>query len=269
MVLISDGEGVNATLHGMDVRGVDHLLAGQAHRGLLAGVLVDDARLLVAVQVEPAAHVVGLDEVLRHRRLADERLHAADHALAGDARLEEDVVQVELELLGPVARRDVDAHRLGEVVDAEHDVLHRRVLHQLGGDLERLGVLDDRLDGDAVVEPHEDGGEIADLGGAVGLARLGEHHHVEVIGQVADQREVLLVLLGAERVDAHRDLHFALRAAGWAARGAGVRGSSPSAGSRPRGRRGACARWCSSACFLKRCAACVEILVDARATART
>ncbi len=197
-------------LAGMDVRGVDHLLAGKPQGGLLAGVPVDDARLLVAVQVQPAAHVVGLDEVLRHGALADEGLHAADHALARDARLEEDVVQVELELLGPVARRDLDAHRLGEVVDAEHDVLHGRVLHELRGDLERLGVLDDRLDGDPVVQAHEHRGEVADLGGAVGLAGLGEHHGVEALRQVADQGEVLLVLLRAERVDAHGDLHLAL-----------------------------------------------------------
>jgi hypothetical protein len=32
-------------------------------------VPVDHARLLVAVQVQPAAHVVGLDEFLRHREL--------------------------------------------------------------------------------------------------------------------------------------------------------------------------------------------------------
>ena len=61
-------------------------------------------------------------------------------------------LQEELELLGPALGRDLDAHRLGEVVDAEHDVLHRRVLHDLGRDLERLGMLDHRLDGDAVVE---------------------------------------------------------------------------------------------------------------------
>ena len=79
-----------------------------------------------------------------------------------------------------------------------------------GRDLERLGVLDDGLDGDAVVQPHQHRREVADLGGAVGFARLGEHHHVEVVGEVAHQREVLLVFLGAERVDAHRDLHFLL-----------------------------------------------------------
>ena len=95
-------------------------------------VPVDHARFLVAVQVQPAAHVVRARRSSPASwRLADQRLHAADHALAGDARLEEDVVQVELELLGPVARRDLDAHRLGEVVDAEDHVLHRRVLHEL------------------------------------------------------------------------------------------------------------------------------------------
>jgi hypothetical protein len=185
---------------------MDHLLAREPQRGFFKRVAVDDARFLVAVQVEPAAHVVGLDEFLRHGRVADQGLHRADHALARDARLEEDVVQVELELLGPVPRRDLDAHGLGEVVDAEHHVLHRRVLHEVGRDLERLRVLDDGLDGDAVVEAHEHRREVADLGRSVGFARLRQHDDVEVVGEIAHERQVGLVLLGPERVDA--DAHL-------------------------------------------------------------
>src|SRR5262245_19882009 len=190
----------------VDVAGVDHLLAGEAHRGLLARVLVHDARFVVAVQVEPAADVVVLDVFFRHHRLADQRLDPADDALAGDARLEHHLVQEEPELLGPALGRDLDAHRLGEVVDPEHDVLHRRVLHDLGRDLERLRVLDDRLDGDRAIERRQEPRQIADLGRTVGFARLRQHDHVDVIGQVADQRHVLLVLVGAERVHPQRDL---------------------------------------------------------------
>ena len=51
--------------------------------------------------------------------------------------------------------RDLDAHRFGEVVDTEHHVLHRAVLHQLRCDLERLGMFDDGLDGDGVLQPDE------------------------------------------------------------------------------------------------------------------
>ena len=152
--------------------GVDHLLAGEPQRRLLAGMTVHHARFLVAVQVQPAAHVVGLDEVLRHGGFADQRFHAADHALAGDARLEQDLVQVELELLGPVLRGVMWMPIALEKSWMPNTTCFTvEYCHDLRGDLERLGMLDDGLDGDARVEPRPARREIADLGGAVGLAR--------------------------------------------------------------------------------------------------
>ena len=127
-----------------------------------------------------------------------------DDTDAGDARLEDDLVQEVGQFLGPAPRRDVDAHGLGEVVDAEHHVLHRGVGHDVRGNLQGLGMLDDGLDGDARIHADQGRRQVTDLGRAIGLAGLGQHHHVDVVGQVAQHEQVLVVLLGAEGVDAHR-----------------------------------------------------------------
>jgi hypothetical protein len=65
-------------------------------------------------------------------------------------------------------------------------------------------MLDDGLDGDARIHARQTGGQVADLRRPIGLAGLGQHDHVDVVGQVAQHHEILLVLIGAEGIDAHR-----------------------------------------------------------------
>ena len=95
----------------VDMKRMDHLFTRHAHRGFFAGVFVDHAGLFIAVQVQPAPHIVRLHARLRHCRLADERLHAADDALASDTRLEQHLIHEVGEFYGPVAWCDVDTHR--------------------------------------------------------------------------------------------------------------------------------------------------------------
>jgi len=188
----------------VDVAGVNRLLAGEPQRSFLAGMTEHHARFVVAVQVQPAPDIVGLDEFVRHGGVADQHFHPPDHPLAGDARLEQDLIEEKLELLGPVLGGDVDAHRLGEIVDAEHHVPYRGIGHDLRGDLQRLGMLDDGLDGDAPVHPGQPRREIADFSGAVGFPGFRQHYHVDVIGEVAHHLNILVVFFGTEGVDANR-----------------------------------------------------------------
>ena len=161
---------------------MNDLLAGHAHRGFFARVAVDDAAFFVAVQIEPATHIIGLDKIFRHGRLADQRLHTADDAFAGDTRFEQHLIHEVRELFRPAPWRDLNAHCLGEIMNAEDDVFDGRVLHQIRRDFQRLRMLNDRLNGDAMVQPDEDGREITDFRRAISLARFGKHHRVDVVG---------------------------------------------------------------------------------------
>ena len=170
----------------MNMVGMNDLLAGQAHGRFLAGVTMHHMGFGVAVQIQPAAHVMVFHEMLGHGVFIDQHLDAADDALALDARFEQQHLQVGLQLLHPVLRGDANGHGLGEVMNAEHHVPHRGILHQLRRQLEGVGVFDDGLDLNARVDARQPGGQVPDFRRTVGLPGLGQHDHMDMFGQGVD-----------------------------------------------------------------------------------
>ena len=73
-------------------------------------------------------------------------------------------------------------------MDTEDYMFDRRVLHQVGRNLERLRVFDDRLNSHTVIQPDQYGRKIAYLSRPIRFTRLGQHHNVNVIGEVADEQ---------------------------------------------------------------------------------
>ncbi len=189
---------------------MNHLLAGQAHGGFLTRMFVHDARLFLAVQIQPAPHVMRFNKIIRHDAGANQRFHATNHALTGDTRLEHDLVQEKFQLIRPMFRRDLNPHGFGKVVDTEHHVLDGVVLHQIRGDFQRLGMFDNRLNADVAVQADQKTGQVAHLRRTIRLARFGQHNHVDVLGHVAHQRHVQLIFIGAERVNADGHADFAV-----------------------------------------------------------
>ena len=89
---------------------VNNLLAGHAHRRFFAGVFVDNARFLVAMQIKPAAHIIRLDKIFRHHGGADQGLNTADDAFTGNPCFKQNLIHKIGKLGRPIARRDLNAH---------------------------------------------------------------------------------------------------------------------------------------------------------------